>query len=476
MKTARSVRIAGVGAAVVVASILAVIALAGGWTQSAESGSDDSSLNLVSEQNRPLPVSVVRLGEISPPVRSDDYRGTLQPSREAELAFRRSGKIAEILVEEGAQVSQGQLLARLDSADIAAVVEATRSRIVEAESVLSELINGPREQTIAAAQAEVEQLEATVELAKITAARERELQASKASSAQSYDNARFNTLQQLAALEAAKQRLDELKTGTRPEQLAAQKARLATLQAELKGFQVDLSDSQILAPFDGVISKRYVDEGIIAGPEKLVLRLIKIDPMEARFGLAPEDVSGLEGGQVLQMMVGQVQIQGTISNIEPEVDMATRTQAVLVSINNNADQQNQRSIVVGRTISLSLPRSQTQDENSYWVPITALTRSTRGLWSVLALTPEDGQPFRLERRDVQVRETDTQLARISGGMIQRGEQIVSDGLHRVTTGMQVEPVLDSTKVARNQTGISDAKDGAVESITTSVLNANGIQQ
>lgn len=452
MIAARKFRIAGVGAVFISAAMLGVALLAGGWSKNDSAAADGASGNLDTErdfgnQNRSLPVAVIRIGDIEAPIRADDYRGTLQPSKQAELAFRRSGKIQQIIVDEGAQVFQGETLARLDISDLQAVIEATEARVDEAEALLAELVEGPRVQTVAAAAAEVQRLEASVELAKVTAARESELQRSNASSAQSYDDARFSTRQQLAALESAKQRLAELEAGTRTEQLTAQRARLAILQAELKGYQVDLKDCEIVAPFDGVISKRYVDEGIIAGSEKLVLRLIKINPLEARFGLAPEDVRGLLMGQTLKMIVGHERIQGVVSNIEPEVDLATRTQAVLVSIPrllNDSESNIQDGVVVGRTVSLSLEKRPTQDDDTYWVPITALARSTRGLWSVMVVTADPDATHRLERRDVQVREIDTRLARIAGGMIQKGDQIVCDGLHRVTPGMLVEPMLTAT--------------------------------
>lgn len=407
--------------------------------------------------NRPLPVSVIRLGDIVAPVRTDDYRGTIQPSKEAELTFVRSGKIEQVLVSEGETVIQGAVLARLDVSDLQALVEATEARIAEAEATLAELVAGPRKQTIAAAEAEVRRLEAAAKLSQITTEREALLQRSRASSVQAYDDARFSSEQQIAALESARQNLAELVAGTRKERIDAQQARVDILKAELKGYEVDMRDSCIEAPFDGVVARRYVDEGIVAGPERAVLRVIQVDPLEARFGVSPEDARRLTKGQEMRITVGDTTVMGTVTHIEPEVDLKTRTQSVMIAIPRGERSESRSEpttvsvttgvsvaagtdgIVPGRTASLSLEGQSTLESGSYWVPITSLSRSTRGLWSLFVVTEDPQGNARIARRDVLVQETDTEFARVAGTMVAEGDRVVADGLHRLTPGLMVIP-------------------------------------
>ncbi|QDS90176.1 Multidrug resistance protein MdtA precursor [Rosistilla ulvae] len=421
----------------------AIFFAANNWTGASQARPDAAATIASAAGSRPLPVTTLQLGQLAAPPRIDDYRGTIQASKEADLAFRRSGRVLSIAVEEGDIVRRGQTLAQLEVDDLDASVEATEARIAEAEAMLVELAAGPRKQTIAAAAAEVSRLTAAVELAQITTARELELQRSNSSSIQSYDNARFQAAQQESALEAADQQLKELQAGTRPEQLAAQRARVAMLHAELKGYQVDLRDGRIVAPFDGVVGRRFLDEGTIASPDRVVLRVIQTDPLEARFGVSPEDTRTLSPGQEVAVTVGPTTIQATIGRIEPELDRSTRTQAVLVTIERDRqrpDGSYADGIVPGRTASLSLGVARTSDTDSYWVPITSLARSTRGLWSLMLVVEDGPDHFTVQRRDVQVLETDTRLARISGGMIAAGDHVVAAGLHRLTPGMAVAPV------------------------------------
>lgn len=376
----------------------------------------------------PLPVSTFILGEIEPPPQLDAYRGLVVPSKEAELGFRRGGRIASLLVEEGSRVRQGDCLAILDSSDVLARLSMIRSQITEAEAVLEELIAGPRKQTIEAARSEVARLDAVLALSQVTFDRESSLLRSKATSDQQFDEARFAVQQSRAALESAKQRLSELIEGTRPEQLAAQRARKGVLSGELTNLEVDLSDVQIVAPFDGVIAKRYVDEGTMTGPQSKVVRLIQCNPLEAYFGIAPNDARTLHVGSIVRVTVGEKTLQASVVRIEPELDSASRTQGLFARLPDGCE----LNVVPGETASLAMIGL--RDPNAMWVPNGALSRAGRGLWSVIMV--DDSGVTR--RREVQVVDTDTRLARIVGTMLQPGDRLIASGIHRITPGMKVE--------------------------------------
>lgn len=421
----------------------------------ATDSSNDSGA-VVGSFAKPLPVEVTVLGELAAPQVSDSYRGVVVASKEAELAFRRGGRVASVDVKEGATVRMGDVLASLDASDIEAEIDVARSQIAEAEAMLSELVAGPRAQTIEAAQAEVRRLQATVELAKATANRQQSLIEVNASSYQQLDDAKSALDQQTAALASAEQRLSELREGTRKEQVAAQRSRVDSLRARLRSLEVNLSDSRIIAPFGGVIAKRYLDEGAVVGPETRALRLLQIDPLEARFGVSPADAASLTIDQSVVLTCGQEKVVATVSRIEPEVDLVTRTQGLFVSIAPDvvhyqvgaiATPGSVCKLVPGQTVSISLSsaiasESETGGELSdqLWVPLGALSRADRGLWSLFVIVETDAGDFEIERREVQVLAIEAELVRVGGALIRAGDRVVSGALHRVTPGMKVEPI------------------------------------
>jgi RND family efflux transporter MFP subunit len=80
--------------------------------------------------SRPVKIFVVEGGEVDA-VRS--FPGRVDASQRAELAFRVSGKLQEVLVKEGDLVEEGQVLARLDPTDYELVLEDRQARFDNAE-------------------------------------------------------------------------------------------------------------------------------------------------------------------------------------------------------------------------------------------------------------------------------------------------------------------------------------------------------
>lgn len=421
----------------------------------------------VNENAKAMPVQVMVLGELPPPTISDTYRGVVVASKESELAFRRGGRVQEIEVKEGTIVRQGDRLATLNTADVEAAMDAARSQIAEANALLQELIAGPRKQTIEAAQAEVRRLESAVELAAATAKRLQSLVDVNAASYQQWDDANSALQQQTAELAASRERLSELHEGTRAEQVTAQRSRVNRLEAELRSLEVNLADSRIVAPFDGVIARRYLDEGAIVGPDTRALRLLQVDPLEARFGVSPSDAASLHPGQAVVLTSGQEKFVASVARIEPEVDLVTRTQGLFVTIGSAPlpDDQSPASparLIPGQTVSLALASAEPANlgtrsqrgtaatagkaesasglAGQLWVPLGALSRADRGLWSLYVVVQTEAGDFEIERREAQVLAVDAELAQVGGALIRAGDRVVSGALHRVTPGMKVEPI------------------------------------
>jgi len=105
----------------VVSPVVLAVAVGGVLTgvmrvRATDSQSDNAAE--IGEFAKPLPVEVTVLGDLAAPQVSDTYRGLILASKEAELAFRRGGRVETIEVKEGAAVRQGDVLATLDAADI----------------------------------------------------------------------------------------------------------------------------------------------------------------------------------------------------------------------------------------------------------------------------------------------------------------------------------------------------------------------
>src|SRR5690606_17585818 len=79
-----------------------------------------------------------------------------------------------------------------------------------------------------------------------------------------------------------------------------------------------------------------------------------------------------------------------------------------------------------------------EESRGYWLPTAALTAGTRGLWSCYAVVPVT-EGYAVERREVELIHVDTERVLVRG-MLEEGDLVIRDGVHRVTPGQAVEPI------------------------------------
>ena len=147
---------------------------------------------------------------------------------------------------------------------------------------LDEMVAGPRDEDIAAARARLESLQSQVELLRLQNARQKRLLAEHATSTDQYEQTKFGLQARQSQLDEAKHDLSELLNGTRKEQIAAQQASVAELDAAIADIDVGIRKSTLTAPFDGTIARRLADEGTVVEQGHPVFRLIEDRVLEVR--------------------------------------------------------------------------------------------------------------------------------------------------------------------------------------------------
>ncbi|MDD4880698.1 MAG: efflux RND transporter periplasmic adaptor subunit [Gallionellaceae bacterium] len=211
--------------------------------------------------------------------------------RQVELAFNASGRIDQVLVQEGDRVSQGQALARLDTARLKlslaqaeAQANALRSQVIKLKAG-----NRPEEIRQAAAQRDVAQV-AVADAGQVYQ-RQQDLVARHFVSQQQADSAENSLNSARERLKAAEASYRLAQLGARKEDIAAAAASLAAQEAAVAGLRHDIAEGELLAPDGGVIENRILEPGDMASPQKSVLTLALTDPMWVRVYL-PENVLG----------------------------------------------------------------------------------------------------------------------------------------------------------------------------------------
>ncbi|MEM7812458.1 MAG: HlyD family efflux transporter periplasmic adaptor subunit, partial [Planctomycetota bacterium] len=361
----------------------------------------------------------------------------VRAKREASVGFETGGRIVTLAVDEGAAVAAGQTLGRVDVATLEARRARTEAELAEAKARLAELVAGPRAQTVAVAAANLRQLDADLALAKARLGRRRTLLERNAITREEYDEELFAAEAVAARRDAAAETLAELEEGTRVEQLDAQKARVAALQAAVAEIAEQVDNATLRAPFDAVVVARERDEGAVVAAGETVFRLVDAAAPEAWVGVPAATAALLSRGDVVRVRVGGAERPGFVRDVLAELSPTTRTRGVIVTLATGAEDAASLP-VSGEVARLLVETEASLPEGGVRVPRGALVRGTRGLWACFVVVPDGGggPTGEIARRDVELLEIDGGDA-IVRGTLSAGERVVAEGTHRVVPGQQV---------------------------------------
>ena len=419
--------------------IAAVMAYQKGWLAGSGSAKYSVSTSDLASIKTVLPVNAQRIHFVDSIEQTRRYTGLVRARRSSELAFELAGKIKEVLVDEGQTVQAGQVIATMETATLQAQQAATLAQLAQTKFLMNELEAGPRKEQIAAASAQTTAAKSEYADAKLRATRRQKLLKKNAISVEEYDQAKLGVQTAKARWQAAAERLAELNAGTRHERLSAQQATVTQLKAAANEIEVAISKSNLLAPYSGTITKRYLDPGSIGQPTSPVCKLVEKSKLQARIGLPVSVASKVKVGQQYTVQVADVSCEVTALAKIQELDDVTRTQAVLFEFSSETAQ----SIVPGQLCRIQIT---TEVETvGCWVPNSAVTGGVRGLSSLMKLVPDAEQPelFRVRRCDIEIIKTGSNQILVKG-TIADGDLVISNGLHRVSSG-QLVSLAEATK-------------------------------
>lgn len=192
--------------------------------------------------------------------------GKVQPIQNVNISPKNPGTLTQLYVEQGDKVEKGQIIARMDSADIQAQVAQASADLKQAQAKLLEARAGNRPQEIAKAQAQVDSAQAKVIYTSQQAKRYEYLYQQGAEKKQLLDQSVSDDDAAKAQLREAQKQLSLMQSGTRPEEIAQAQAAVYSAAAKLKAAEVKLNDTIIRAPFSGIVTQKYANVGSFVTP------------------------------------------------------------------------------------------------------------------------------------------------------------------------------------------------------------------
>ncbi|MEW4571216.1 efflux RND transporter periplasmic adaptor subunit [Tautonia sp. JC769] len=377
--------------------------------------------------------------------------GQLEAFETTDLLAKVSGYVQTLSVDIGDRVSTGQILAELDAPELVAELDRKRAHLDQDSADLDRA-----EAMVEVAQAAVATARAGLEEARAATRRsEAEIDRWQAE----YDridrlvNDRAVTEglrdETLSKLEAAKAARDEVAAQIQlaeARQLQAEaelvraltdvrvgEAHVRVAEADVRHAEAMLSFTQIRAPFDGVITKRFVDRGHLtdpAGSGDPLLAIARTDLIRVVVGVPEVDAPFITPGDRAEIRVqalGSQTFEGTVSRASWALDRATRTLRTEIDLENPDD-----TLQAGLYAYVSIVAEEHHDVLT--LPASAVRTDREGKSSCIVLV--EG---RVRSRTVEVGLNDGQRVEIRSG-VEEGVPVVTSDPSALEDGQEVEVI------------------------------------
>jgi RND family efflux transporter MFP subunit len=377
------------------------------------------------------------LGQVgTAPVRS--FPGRVQAGRggRVDVAFRVSGTVLELPVKTDQSVSKGQLLARLDPRDFETRLAQASSAVAEAKARLASMqVGRPEDVQILESQLTVEQ--ARLREAQLDFTRARNLLEKGAATKESYDRATRALEVAQASTAAATTALARGRAGARVEDIEAQRALIARLEAQQREARDQLDDTRLTAPFAGVVVRTLAETFQEVPARQPIVSLRDTGGLEIVADV-PEGVMAQLGTKNVKSLTATFDFLPdrtfpvTFSETEAEADPRTRTFAVVFRIGNLPPDVR---LLPGMTATIRVESAApTSTSTDGWpVPSGAVFADADGkryVWKVDATTQT------VRRAAVSVGDVRGDLV-VVRGLVGAGDTIVTAGVNHLQEGDKI---------------------------------------
>jgi membrane fusion protein, multidrug efflux system len=309
--------------------------------------------------------------------------GDLRPIEQVSIKARLEGDLVGVYVREGDIVRRGQLLARFEASE------------QEGDRRSAEADRAAAESELGTAQWNAEQ---SAELFKAGAIPERDLR-------------------------------------TAQQAVAASRARLAAAEARVRSTSSFVTDTRVLAPTNGTIEERLVENGEHLARGAPLFTLVRNDVLELAAAVPARQANDIRANQRVRFSAGGREFDGTVARVSPTINTSTRSLTVFVQVPNREGELKGNTLASGRIIARTIT-------DALIVPMSAVRQA-----------PESGKPFVyrisggvLEHAPIQLGIVDEAqgIAQVVEGLAE-SDQIVSGNVGTLGRGMKVQLLTAETR-------------------------------
>jgi RND family efflux transporter MFP subunit len=323
------------------------------------------------------------------------YLGQITAKQHTSLSFEYPGRISNVFVDSGDVIKKGQLLAQQDTQLLTYKTTDLQSQIKQAQAQVT--LN----------QANLSRIKTLI-------------------------NDGYSSLQ----------RLDELNSENE-----ILRAQINGLNARINTLRYQREKSALVAPFDGVITERFISNGEVTTASQTSFRFIEKANNEINVGIPRKVASTLVLGQIFNIKIDNTTLgdetkQAKLIAIGQQINAVNRTVQLRLKMLKKLDKGNSYN---GQLVRVSI--EQKIIKPGFWLPMNAITDGVRGQWQIFIASPtgDSDNNYQLQAATVNVLYTSEHAAYVNGLSLDP-HKIIAQGVHRYVAGQVIKA---STQVLAN---------------------------
>ena len=372
--------------------------------------------------------------------------GILRARDQAGIMPKITAPVRQFYVNRGAHVKKGQLLAVLESRDLAAAVADAKGAYDQAAAGYRNTASATVPDEAVKAQQDVQAAKQAMDAGQKLLQSREQLLREGALARRLVDEAAVTYAQAKSQYETAQKHLESLQSVGSRETVKGAQGQMESARGKYQGAEAQLSYAEIRSPIDGVVTDRPIFAGEMASAGTPVITVMDVSRVIARANVPVSQAAYLHVGQPATMAEtdAAIEVPGRVTVVSPAVDPNSTTVEVWVEAANPGER-----LRPGVTVKLSVVAETIKD--TVVIPPEAVLPSQEG--GSVAMVVGADSTAKERKIEIGVRESDK--VQILKGL-QPGEKVVTTGGLGLADGAKV------TLGGKEDKDEKDGKDKAKE--------------
>lgn len=354
----------------------------------------------------------------------------LFPKNQAAISAKVSAPVRTFLVNRGARVHKGQLLAILENRDISAAVTENKGALEQAEAAYETTTRASLPEDLHKAELDAKSARESLDAQQKLYASRRELFNQGALPRKDLDQSAVALVQARGQSALADQHLASMHAVGQQQTARSAAGQLASAQGKYQGAAAQLSYSEIRSPIDGVVTDRPTFPGETSPQGTPILTVMDTSSVVARAHIPQEQAALLKVGDAATITTPDGEnTPAKVTLVSPALDPGSTTVEVWIEAANKSG-----TLRPGSTVHVRMVARTIQD--AITVPASSLLKTPEGETTVMVVAGDN----RAHQTQVELGARNGDVVQILKG-ISSGQTVVTVGAYGLPDNTQVKPVV-----------------------------------